>query len=36
MKLTFFTGRMKKVVMFVLFTIFKTSNFGPKNIDYVV
>jgi len=36
MKLTFFSGRMKKVVMFVLFAIFKTSNFGPKKINYVV
>jgi|GEM_PF-2241587 len=36
MKITFFILRTKKVVMIVLFTIFKTSNFRLKKINYVV
>ena len=34
--LTFFNRTAKKVVMFVLFAIFKTSNFRHKKTDYVV
>jgi len=34
--LPFFNRTAKKVVMFVLFAIFRTSNFRSKKTDYVI
>ena len=36
LKLTFFIRSVKRVEMFVLFVIFKTSKFRSKKTDYVV